>query len=79
MYHFRVAGHLNLESSGCNCGRNTKNSAFKLRNCLLCALIFEKKIKFFIEFTSLKIFKFLLIKKWGAQLIRRRGVFKKIR
>jgi hypothetical protein len=56
-----------------------KNSALKLRNCLLCALIFEKKLKFFIKFTFLKMFKFLILKKWGAQLIQGRGVFKKIR
>jgi hypothetical protein len=56
-----------------------KNSAFSLRNCLLCALIFEKKLKFFIKFTFLKIFKFLLLKKWDAQLIRGRRVFEKIR
>jgi hypothetical protein len=66
----------NLESSGCNCSGNTKNSAFKLRNCLLCAhLHFRKKLKFFIKFTFLKIFKFLLLKKLGARLIQENTVF----
>jgi hypothetical protein len=44
----------------------------------MCILIFEKKLKFFIKFTFLKIFKFLLLKKWGAWLIRWRGLFEKI-
>jgi hypothetical protein len=69
----------NLESSSCNYGGNRTNSAFKLKNCLLCALIFEKKLKFFIKFTFFKFLKFLLLKKWGAQLIRGHGVFEKIR
>jgi hypothetical protein len=60
---------------GCNCGGNTKNSAFKLRDCLLCALIFEKKIKLFLKFTFLKMFKFFLLKKWGVQGIRENTVF----
>jgi hypothetical protein len=57
-----------------------KNSTFKLRNCLflLCALIFQEKIKFFIKFTFLNICNFLL-KKWGARLVQGRRVFEKIR
>jgi hypothetical protein len=48
---------------------------FRLRNCVLCALIFEKKIKFFIKFTFLKIFKFLLPKKMGcAAYSRAQGI-----
>jgi hypothetical protein len=76
----RQHSYQNLESSGCNCSGNTKNSAFKLRNCLLCAhFFFRKKIKLFIKFTFLRNFKFLLLKEWGARLIQGRRVFEKIR
>jgi hypothetical protein len=41
---------------------------------------FKKKArKFLIKLMFLKIFKFLLLKKWSVQLIRGRGVFEKIR